>query len=119
MATGHIVEDAGTTLIYDASSRYYRAGKFVVDGNLFTDAVEEDVIPSRPDDSTYIVRAGEEKRPELIAHRVYKNSNLWWAIQQANQIFNPFEELQPGQKLRIPPLSIVNQIQRSRLNAKR
>ena len=119
MARGHKVEDAGVTLIYDTGSRYFRTGKFFVDGDSFADAVEEDFIESRDDDTTYTVKAGEEKRPELIAHRVYKDPKLWWAIQQANQIFNPFEELQPGQKLRIPSLRTVNQLQRSKLNAQR
>lgn len=47
-------------------------------------------------------------RPDLIAHKAYGNSTLWWAILQYNSIRDPIFELRSGQVLRIPTMDRVN-----------
>ena len=48
-----------------------------------------------------------EFRPDLIAHKAYGNSDLWWVICEVNQVYDPFFQLKMGMILRIPELSRV------------
>jgi nucleoid-associated protein YgaU len=55
-------------------------------------------------DRSYIVRAGQEGRLDVIAKEVYGDPSRWQVIANANDIFNPFLEMYAGMPLRIPPL---------------
>lgn len=46
-------------------------------------------------------------RPDLIAHRAYGNSELWWVIYEFNNISDPLFGVNPGKVLRIPELTRV------------
>ena len=43
-----------------------------------------------------------EGRPDLISNSLYNTPELWWFICAANNIIDPFEEIIPGKKLKIP-----------------
>lgn len=45
------------------------------------------------------------KRPDLIAHKAYGNSSLWWAILEFNNIRDPLFDIRPGHVFRIPELT--------------
>ena len=38
---------------------------------------------------------------EQISNIFYKNTSLWWAVCLTNKVINPFEELEPGENLKI------------------
>lgn len=62
-----------------------------------------------PDSGDIYVTINQEllQRPDLIAHRAYKNKDLWWVIYEFNGISDPLFELKLGQTLRIPALTRV------------
>lgn len=58
------------------------------------------IIPKRTTDKLHTLLEGETL--QNIAFRYYGDSGLWYIIADANYILNPFEDLVPGQILRIP-----------------
>ena len=36
-----------------------------------------------------------------IAYDIYENQGLWWIVPLANNVLNPFEEIEPGQQMNI------------------
>ena len=62
-----------------------------------------------PDSGDIYVTINQEllQRPDLIAHRAYKNKDLWWVIYEFNNISDPLFELKLGQTIRIPSLARV------------
>ena len=51
---------------------------------------------------TYRVKAGET--PEIIAHKLYGDSELHWIVMMVNNITDPFEGFQVNQRILIPRL---------------
>ena len=49
-----------------------------------------------------VVPNGMEGRPDLLSNSVYNTPDLWWFICAANNIIDPFEEIIPGKKIKIP-----------------
>lgn len=45
-----------------------------------------------------------------LANRYYNNPKLWWVILIANQIVNPFDELQAGTQIKIPKTTLLSDI---------
>ena len=63
---------------------------------------KDTIIPTIPagDNDTYIIsRDGD--RLDLLSHRFYGDSTLWWIIAEANGLKDSFF-ITPGTKLRIP-----------------
>tara|TARA_R110002012_G_scaffold313996_3_gene526289 strand:+ start:1044 stop:1334 length:291 start_codon:yes stop_codon:yes gene_type:complete len=49
-----------------------------------------------------VVPNGMEGRPDLISYSLYGTTSNWWIICVVNDIFDPFEELIAGKKIKIP-----------------
>lgn len=62
-------------------------------------------IYTSSEDIYHRVESNENHRLDLIAYKHYKNPNLWWVIAQANNIFDPFQDLEVGTLLRIPNIT--------------
>lgn len=59
------------------------------------------------DAQRYVITAVDLQRLDLIAHRFYGDSRLWWAIALVNKIKNPLTDLTIGQVLMIPQKSAI------------
>jgi len=64
-------------------------------------------IPESDDDIFHEVTIRDENRLDLISWTYYGNVDLWWIIAVVNNIFDPINELNPGDVLRIPSLVSV------------
>ena len=53
------------------------------------------------EDDLYI-RTVDGDRLDKLAHKYYKNSDLWWIIAQANHIGKGTMNIEPGIQIRIP-----------------
>lgn len=58
------------------------------------------MVPSSSNDIQHTVKDGETL--QNIAYRYYGDSGKWYLIAEANQILNPFRELEMGTLIRIP-----------------
>ena len=91
-------------------SRY--AGTDVIeyeDGTTCQKTWEVPEFPETDEDQYYEVKF-YKWRLDLIADEVYGNQNLWWVIAAANNIIDPFMELNPDDTpifLRIPSPEVV------------
>jgi hypothetical protein len=103
--------------IGDVQDRYFTVPILQDDlGNLFFATVDFPTVPFSPGDRYHTVRAGEAGRLYLIAWKVYKQPDLWWAIAWANDVVFPPQDVVPGLVLRIPPLEWVLQYQANSRN---
>ena len=66
----------------------------VLRGNLSLEEGEDDIFVA--------VDQNLVDRPDLIAHKAYRNTDLWWVIYEFNNIRDPFFDLKVGQVLRVP-----------------
>jgi len=62
-------------------------------------------IPKSSLDNVHKVRVNEKTRLDAIAHKYYNNALLWWVIAEANDITDPFIEIEVGTYLRIPNMN--------------
>lgn len=62
------------------------------------------VIPDRDDDLVHRVTQDQIGRMDLVAADYYSDPLLWWVIADKNNISDPFDDMYPGQELRIPAL---------------
>lgn len=58
------------------------------------------VVPESSNDIQHTVKDGETL--QNIAFRYYDDSGKWYIIAEANNILNPFKELEMGTLIRIP-----------------
>lgn len=63
--------------------------------------------PFAETDAKFVVNAQDVARPDLMAERVLGSSTLWWVLLKFNNIDDPWNELWPGQILKIPDQSSI------------
>lgn len=76
-----------------------------IEGIEFWEVLDLPEIPSNDDDFEYVVTSSD--RIDLLAHRFYGDSVLWWVIAVANDLELLPTELVVGSALRIPSPSYV------------
>ena len=65
---------------YDTTSPYYLTGY----SQFFLDVMTNRPIPKESDDLPFSINATYQYRPDLLAHDLYGNANLWWVFYQRN-----------------------------------
>ena len=50
----------------------------------------------------FVVKSSDVGRPDLMSSRILGTQDLWWILLKYNDIDDPWNELWPGQILRIP-----------------
>lgn len=63
---------------------------------------ERKKIEKRDNDLRVVVRTNEDRRPDLMAARIYGNARLQWLVLQYNNIVDIQTEFLPGMELRLP-----------------
>jgi len=93
----------------DLSVSRYNVDTRIFDGTYtYLPAFQRRFFESNPAEIIHVVEAGEAGRLDIIAHRFYKNSRLWWVIALLNpvKISNPFD-LAAGTEIIIPPVEQI------------
>lgn len=68
--------------------------------NIFRTATLDDTAKVNP--FLYItVTSNQEEFWDNMAFKYYENPNIWWTIALANDVVNPFEELDGGESVKI------------------
>ena len=57
-----------------------------------------------------VVKSSEECRPDLIAQRIYDDSDLWWFVMWLNGISDPWNDLKSGVALKFIAKSKIDNI---------
>jgi hypothetical protein len=69
-------------------------------------------VPLTTEDFYITLDQGNALRPDIISNQVYGTVDYGWAIMEVNNIRN-FLELEVGVRLRIPPLSAIEEAQKT------
>ena len=90
----------------DTMNRYKNCKilKDVATSELLLSIRPEITIARSNDDIWHRVKINEVCRLDLLAYKYYNNALYWWIIADANNIYNPLEEIAPGTLVRIPSL---------------
>lgn len=92
--------------IYEADSPYFRTE--IVENN-YLDILTYRRIPIQADDTIHTLTQTHAYRPDLLAHDLYGNSNLWWvfAVRNPNAFEDPVWDFKIGKKFYIPKKSTL------------
>lgn len=87
-------------------SRYKAFKAYMTRENVYLENPSYIEVPEHPDDTFFLVTGPYVDRLDLISHKFYNESKLWWVIAEANQIINPLE-VPINSLLRIPAKSTL------------
>lgn len=64
-------------------------------------------VSAEPDDFLYTIESQYMYRPDLLAHDLYGDAQLWWVFTQRNMdvLEDPIFDFVPGKKIYIPKAS--------------
>lgn len=88
------------------TSRYKKLKTYLNATNLYFANPSYIEIPEHRDDKFFSVTLQYENRLDLISHKFYNDSKLWWVIAKANFLNNPLE-VPSNTILRIPAISTL------------
>ena len=85
---------------YNKSSAYYKTGQF----GQFLDLLEYRSVPKVGSDVEYRIDSVYQYRPDMLAHDLYGDANLWWvfASRNPNTLKDPIFDFYAGQIIYIP-----------------
>ena len=69
-------------------------------------------IPFESDDVTYTIAPEYEYRPDLLAHDLYRDVNLWWVFTNRNPdvLVDPLFDFTAGKTIRLPKKSTLTKV---------
>jgi len=93
---------------YKKNSPYYNTE--IVNGYL--DLLEIRDLPSEVDDILFEITSTYERRPDLLAYDLYKDSGLWWVFSIRNKkiLKDPVYDMVAGRKIYLPKLSTLKNV---------
>jgi hypothetical protein len=93
---------------YASTSPYYTTGY----SQFFLDVMNNRPLPKQDDDLTMTINRTYQYRPDLLAHDLYQNSNLWWVFYQRNPntLTKPPLDFAAGVRIYLPKLSTLRSV---------
>lgn len=78
--------------------------------NIFLGLNKLPKISEDSSDESYIIQPAYDQRPDLLSHKVYSNSRLWWvfAIRNPDVLVDPIRDFTSGKTIWIPSLERIN-----------
>lgn len=85
---------------YKKSSPYSKTG---VNGD-YLDVMNNRKVSATASDQVLVINQTYQYRPDLLAHDLYDDSNLWWvfAARNPNQIKDPIWDMKAGVSIFLP-----------------
>lgn len=93
---------------YDQTSPYYLTQY----SQFFLDVMVNRPIPKLVDDQYWQINLTYQYRPDLLAHDLYQNSNLWWVFYQRNPntLNAPPLDFKSGTKIYLPKITTLKSV---------
>ena len=93
------------TASYNQTSPYYTTRY----SQYFLDAMVNRPIPKLVDDQYFTINATYQYRPDLLAHDLYDNGNLWWVFYQRNPntLMAPPLDFKSGTQIYLPKITTL------------
>ena len=86
----------------------YNRNSFITNPRLFDkrflDLNDIPKITPRVSDVLYIIESDYDERPDLLAHKVYGSSELWWVfvVRNPDLIYDPIRDFKAGLEIALP-----------------
>jgi len=96
------------TAQYNQTSPYYLTQY----SQYFLDVMINRPIPKLVDDQYFTINATYQYRPDLLAHDLYDNSNLWWVFYQRNPntLSKPPLDFTSGTQIYLPKITTLQSV---------
>lgn len=96
------------TASYNQTSPYYLTQY----SQYFLDVMINRPIPKLVDDQYFTINATYQYRPDLLAHDLYDNSNLWWVFYQRNPntLSKPPLDFTSGTQIYLPKITTLQSV---------
>ena len=90
---------------YDVTSPYYKT----LYSQYFLDVMVNRPIPKLSSDQYFTINSTYQYRPDLLAHDLYNNSNLWWVFYQRNPntLTSPPLDFKAGVQIYLPMITTL------------
>lgn len=77
--------------------------------NNYLDVLNIRDFPYEKDDILFEITSTYDRRPDLLAYDLYKDSTLWWvfAVRNRSIIKDPVYDMQAGTKIYLPKISTL------------
>ena len=68
-------------------------------------------IPKYINDLSFEITSTYDRRPDLLAYDLYRESDLWWvfAARNPNTLVDPLNDFKEGTTIRIPTLDVLKE----------
>ena len=92
---------------YTATSPYYETRN----NEFYLDLMVNRNIPKKSDDRLFTINQVYNLRPDLLAHDLYGNSELWWVFAQRNPntLVDPLYDFRIGTQIYLPELETLRE----------
>jgi len=92
---------------YSKSSPYYGTSTW----GQYLDVWAGKTIPAAVTDAIYQIDSAYNLRPDLLAHDLYQDSNLWWvfAVRNPDTLKDPLLNFRPGVVIYVPTKATLQQ----------
>jgi len=69
-------------------------------------------MPKSISDDIYVIESRYDKRPDLLAHKLYGTVNLWWvfALRNPDLLIDPLEDFVSGLKIFTPTRATIDRV---------
>ena len=69
-------------------------------------------MPKSISDDIYVIESRYDKRPDLLAHKLYGTTNLWWvfALRNPDLLVDPLEDFVSGLKIFTPTKGTIDRV---------
>lgn len=70
----------------------------------YLDVIDMPSIDKNNNDEYYTIESKYDRRPDLLANKLYGNSRLWWVFikRNMNEFEDPINDFRAGKTIRIP-----------------
>jgi hypothetical protein len=93
---------------YSSTSPYFTTGY----SQYYLDIMSNRAIPREADDALIQLNQTYQYRPDLLAHDVYGQAELWWVFYQRNPntLTAPPWDFEAGLEIYIPKITVLKQV---------
>ena len=93
-------------------AKFHSQNSFLRNAGTFGEFLDINNLPRMPKgiyDEDYKIQSDVEGRPDILAHKVYGSTNLWWvfALRNPDILIDPIRDFKAGTIIKLPSAESV------------
>ncbi len=94
---------------------FHRKDSFLKYAGVYDNFLDVNRLPKVPKgdfDAEYVITEAEANRPDLLAHKMYGNTRLWWVFSLRNPdiLKDPLGDFKSGVVIKLPSPEVVKSL---------